>query len=331
MEKHAIACQNAITAVLDQGRRKLKEKNIQENKESHLLDVRCLHEDLLVDGHTSKSLPTRTRSQCGNKYVGVYHYYDVRVIRPLNPLSNMVVLEDESSHSNLNRVVMAVTNHMKLKSLFVSYLLVNNPLFMREMLFRSTISATSTLFVNLGSAYGGRTSIGQYGNGFKTSTMRLGADLLVFTRNRGHDFGRPTQSIGMLSYTFLMETREQDIVVLMDSLWTLRVPSNAFWIDQRTGGIHGSDESELLKKEELYAKFKKCELWLPKVQFLGHVIDSEGIHVAPAKIELIKDWASPKTLTEIRQFLGLTSYYRRFIKGFSKIAKPISKLTQKSV
>ncbi|GKE30857.1 putative reverse transcriptase domain-containing protein [Tanacetum coccineum] len=62
---------------------------------------------------------------------------------------------------------------------------------------------------------------------------------------------------------------------------------------------------ELLKKEELYAKFSKCEFWIPKVQFLGHVIDSEGIHVDPAKIESIKDWASPKSPTEIRQFLGL--------------------------
>ncbi|GJW55288.1 putative reverse transcriptase domain-containing protein [Tanacetum coccineum] len=62
---------------------------------------------------------------------------------------------------------------------------------------------------------------------------------------------------------------------------------------------------ELLKKEELYAKFSKCEFWIPKVQFLGHVIDSEGIHVDPTKIESIKDWTSPKSPTEIRQFLGL--------------------------
>ncbi|GKB50433.1 putative reverse transcriptase domain-containing protein, partial [Tanacetum coccineum] len=87
----------------------------------------------------------------------------------------------------------------------------------------------------------------------------------------------------------------------------------------------------LLKKEELYAKFSKCEFWLSKVQFLGHVIDSEGIHVDPAKIESIKDWASPKTPTEIRQFLGLAGYYQRFIEGFSKIARPITKLTQKSL
>ncbi|GKE38499.1 putative reverse transcriptase domain-containing protein, partial [Tanacetum coccineum] len=73
---------------------------------------------------------------------------------------------------------------------------------------------------------------------------------------------------------------------------------------------------ELLKKEQLYAK---------------HVIDSQGIHVDPAKIESVKDWASPKSATEIRQFLGLAGYYRRFIEGFSKIAKPMTKLTQKKI
>ncbi|GJW43499.1 putative reverse transcriptase domain-containing protein [Tanacetum coccineum] len=88
---------------------------------------------------------------------------------------------------------------------------------------------------------------------------------------------------------------------------------------------------ELLKKEELYAKFSKCKFWIPNVQFLGHVIDSQGIHVDPVKIESIKDWASPKSPTEIRQFLGLAGYYQRFIKGFSKIAKPMTKLTQKKV
>nr|GFC05675.1 putative reverse transcriptase domain-containing protein [Tanacetum cinerariifolium] len=84
---------------------------------------------------------------------------------------------------------------------------------------------------------------------------------------------------------------------------------------------------ELLMKEKLYAKFSKCEFWIPSVQFLGHMIDSRGIHVDPAKIESVKDWASPKTPTEIRQFLGLAGYYRRFIEGFSKISKPMTKLT----
>ncbi|GKE89825.1 hypothetical protein Tco_1567300 [Tanacetum coccineum] len=66
---------------------------------------------------------------------------------------------------------------------------------------------------------------------------------------------------------------------------------------------------ELLKKEQSYAKFSKCEFWIPKVLFLGHVIDSQGIHMDPAKTKSIKDWASPKTATKIRQFLGLASYY----------------------
>nr|GFD17189.1 putative reverse transcriptase domain-containing protein [Tanacetum cinerariifolium] len=82
-----------------------------------------------------------------------------------------------------------------------------------------------------------------------------------------------------------------------------------------------------LKKEELYAKFSKCEFWISKV----HVIDSRGIYVDPAKIESIKDLTSPKTPTEIRQFLGLAGYYRRFIEGFLKIAKSMTKLIQKGI
>nr|GEZ59385.1 putative reverse transcriptase domain-containing protein [Tanacetum cinerariifolium] len=76
---------------------------------------------------------------------------------------------------------------------------------------------------------------------------------------------------------------------------------------------------KLLKKEELYAKFSKCAFWLSKVQFLGHVIDSEGIHVDPAKIESIKDWESPKNPTEIRQFLGAVVFalkmWRHYLYG----------------
>ncbi|GKA20709.1 putative reverse transcriptase domain-containing protein [Tanacetum coccineum] len=87
---------------------------------------------------------------------------------------------------------------------------------------------------------------------------------------------------------------------------------------------------ELLKKERLYAKFSKCDFWLDSVQFLGHVIDLNGVHVDPAKIEAIKSWAAPTTPTEVRQFRGLAGYYRRFIEGFSLISKPLTKLTQKN-
>ncbi|GJU40813.1 putative reverse transcriptase domain-containing protein [Tanacetum coccineum] len=64
---------------------------------------------------------------------------------------------------------------------------------------------------------------------------------------------------------------------------------------------------ELLKKEKLYTKFSKCDFWIHIVQFLGHLIDSQGLHVDPAKIEATKNWTSPATPTEIHQFLGLTT------------------------
>ncbi|KAJ9536718.1 hypothetical protein OSB04_un000103 [Centaurea solstitialis] len=86
---------------------------------------------------------------------------------------------------------------------------------------------------------------------------------------------------------------------------------------------------ELLKAEQLYAKFSKCEFWIREVHFLGHVVNKEGIHVDPAKVEAVKKWEAPKTPTEIRQFLGLAGYYRRFIANFSKIAQPLTTLTQK--
>ncbi|GJR22320.1 putative reverse transcriptase domain-containing protein [Tanacetum coccineum] len=87
---------------------------------------------------------------------------------------------------------------------------------------------------------------------------------------------------------------------------------------------------ELLKKEKLYAKFSKCDFWIRIVQFLRHLIYSQGLHVDPAKIEVVKNWTSPTTPTKIRQFLGLVGYYQRFIKDFSKIAKSLTELTQKT-
>ncbi|GJR74229.1 putative reverse transcriptase domain-containing protein [Tanacetum coccineum] len=87
---------------------------------------------------------------------------------------------------------------------------------------------------------------------------------------------------------------------------------------------------ELLKKEKLYANFSKCEFWPKEVQFLGHVINGNGIHVDPSKIEAIKNWKASRTPNEVRSFLGLAGYYRRFIENFSKIAKSLTILTQKS-
>ena len=88
---------------------------------------------------------------------------------------------------------------------------------------------------------------------------------------------------------------------------------------------------ETFRKEKLYAKLSKCELWLNEVSFLGHIISKEGIRVDPKKIEVVVEWKPPRNVIEVRSFLGLASYYRRFVKGFSMIAVPMTRLLQKNV
>ena len=88
---------------------------------------------------------------------------------------------------------------------------------------------------------------------------------------------------------------------------------------------------ETLRKNKFYAKLKKCEFWLSEVAFLGHVINQHGILVDPSKVSTIIDWPRPSNVKEVRSFLGLVGYYRRFVKDFSIIAKPMTKLTQKDV
>ncbi|GJW45008.1 hypothetical protein Tco_0073807 [Tanacetum coccineum] len=94
--------------------------------------------------------------------------------------------------------------------------------------------------------------------------------------------------------------------------------------------VHLKIVLELLKKEKLFAKFSKCEFGLQEVRFLRHVVNRNGIHVDPSKIEAVKNWKIPKTPSKIRSFLGLAGYYRRFIANFSKIDKPLTSLTQKN-
>ena len=85
----------------------------------------------------------------------------------------------------------------------------------------------------------------------------------------------------------------------------------------------------VLREKQLYAKLSKCEFWMDEVQFLGHVISAQGIAVDPAKVEAVVKWESPKSATEIKSFVGLAGYYRRFIEGFSKIVAPLTLLTRK--
>jgi hypothetical protein len=87
---------------------------------------------------------------------------------------------------------------------------------------------------------------------------------------------------------------------------------------------------EKLRSNQLYTKFSKCEFWLMKVTFLGHVISAGGISVDPSKVRDVLNWMPPTNAVEIRSFLGLAGYYRRFLKDFSKIVKPMTRLLEKN-
>ena len=88
---------------------------------------------------------------------------------------------------------------------------------------------------------------------------------------------------------------------------------------------------QLLRDHQLYAKFSKYKFWLTEVRFLGHVVSALGVSVDPEKVEVVMSWERPKSVFEIRSFLGLTRYYRRFIEDFSRIAAPMTRLTRKEV
>src|SRR5215216_76172 len=84
-----------------------------------------------------------------------------------------------------------------------------------------------------------------------------------------------------------------------------------------------------LREHQQYAKFSRCEFWLQVVGFLGHIVSAGGIAVDPAKVKDVEDWQAPTTQTQVRAFLGLAGYYRKFVEGFSSIARPMTQLLKK--
>ena len=88
---------------------------------------------------------------------------------------------------------------------------------------------------------------------------------------------------------------------------------------------------QALRDHQLYAKLSKREFWLTEVKFLGHVVSVSGVSVDPKKVEAVMSWERPKSVFEIRSFLGLVGYYRRFIEDFSRLTAPMIRLTRKEV
>ena len=88
---------------------------------------------------------------------------------------------------------------------------------------------------------------------------------------------------------------------------------------------------QALREHPLYAKCSKCKFWLTEVRFLGHVVSASSVSVDPKMVEVVMSWERPKSVFEIRSFLGLVGYYRRFIEDFSRLATPMMRLTRKEV
>jgi hypothetical protein len=119
-----------------------------------------------------------------------------------------------------------------------------------------------------------------------------------------------------------MEELDKFVIVFMDNILVYS------WSAEEHGH-HLRIVLEKLRAHLLYGKFKKCEFWLQKVSFLEHIMTAEGVAVDPERVTAIANCKRPTTVTEIQSFLGLANSYRRFIEGFSKIARPMTMLLQK--
>ena len=115
---------------------------------------------------------------------------------------------------------------------------------------------------------------------------------------------------------------DQFVVVFMDDILV-------YSKDAKEHEQHLRIVIETLREKKLYAKLSKCDFWIKEVSFLGHIVSVKGIRVDPIKIDVVVNWKPPRNVTKVRIFLGLAGYYRRFVKGFSIVASPLTKLLKK--
>jgi hypothetical protein len=128
----------------------------------------------------------------------------------------------------------------------------------------------------------------------------------------------PAHFMYLMNYVFMPEL-DKFVMVFIDDIL----------IYTRSMEEHLQIVLQRLREHQLYAKFSKCECWIKEVPFLGHMVSPEGIAVDLGKVKEVLEWKPPTMVSEVRSFLGLAGYYRRFIPNFSKITKPITKLLKK--
>jgi hypothetical protein len=131
----------------------------------------------------------------------------------------------------------------------------------------------------------------------------------------------PTYFLYLTNKVF-MEYLDKFVVVFIDDIWV-------YSKTEEEHEEHLRLVLEKLRTNQFYAKFRKCEFWMMQVVFLGHVVSPGGVSVDSGKVRDVLNWMPPTNVSEIRSFLGLVGYYRRFIQDFSKLAKPMTRLFEK--